>query len=37
MPELAAPRAAQVRAEMLKSQFINGLPDPYRTRLYEKP
>ena len=35
MPELAAPGAAQVRAEMLKSQFINGLPDPYRTLLYE--
>ena len=26
MPELTAPGAAQVRAEMLKSQFINGLP-----------
>ena len=37
MPELTAPGAAQVRAEMLKSQFINGLPDPYRTRLYENP
>ena len=37
MPELAAAGAAQVRAEMLKSQFINGLPDPYRTRLYENP
>ena len=37
MPELAAPGAAQERAEMLKNQFINGLPDPYRTRLYENP
>ena len=37
MPELAAPGGAQVRAEMLKSQFINGLPDRYRTRLYENP
>ena len=31
------PGAAQVRAEMLKSQFINGRFDPYRTRLYENP
>ena len=37
MPELAVPGPAQVRAEMLKSQFINGLRDPYRTRLYENP
>ena len=37
MPDLAALGAAKVRAEMLKSQFINGLLDPYRTRLYENP
>ena len=37
MPELAAPGAAQVRAKMLKSQFINGRPDPYRTCLYKTP
>ena len=37
IPELAVPGAAQVRAEILKSQLINRLPDPYRTRLYENP
>ena len=37
MPELSAAGAAQARTEMLKSQFINGLPEPYKTRLYENP
>ena len=37
MPELGVDGAAQARTEMLKSQFINGLPEPYKTRLYENP
>ena len=37
MPELSVAGAAQARTEMLKSQFINGLPEPYKTRLYENP
>ena len=37
MPELSVAGAAQARTEMLKSQFINGLLEPYKTRLYENP
>ena len=37
MPELSVNGAAQARTEMLKSQFINGLPEPYKTHLYENP
>ena len=35
MPELAAAGDTQVCAEMFKSEFINGLPYPYQTCLYE--
>ena len=37
MPELSAAGAAQARTKMLKSKFINGLHEPYKTRLYENP
>ena len=37
MPELGVDGAAQARTEMLKSQFIIGLPEPYKTRLFENP
>ena len=36
MPELAD-FGAQVREEMFKSQFNNGLPDLYQTRQLENP
>ena len=35
MPELSAAGAAQARTKMLKSQFINGLSEPYKTRLFK--
>lgn len=37
MPELREAAQAQIRTDMIKSQFISGLPEPYRTRLYENP
>ena len=37
MPELGVDGAAQARTQILKSQFINGFPEPYKTRLYKDP
>lgn len=37
MSELRRAAQEQILTEMLKSQFIIGFPEPYRTRLYENP